>query len=115
MAGHTLLGYVLAVGWTGLWSGQELGAALLALFIWVVCLNGGTLAINSVYDQDEGDIGYLNSPPPLPKHLQGFSWVLLGAGQVLAFALPWGFPGLPMPSASRCPWPIPCRRSASRR
>ena len=91
MAGHTLLGYVLAVGWRGLAAGQHLGAALLALFIWVVCLNGGTLAINSVFDKDEGDIGYLNSPPPLPRHLLGFSLALLVAGQILAFALPWGF------------------------
>jgi 4-hydroxybenzoate polyprenyltransferase len=91
MAGHTLLGYVLAVGWRGLAAGQSLGAALLALFIWVVCLNGGTLAINSVFDKDEGEIGYLNAPPPLPRHLLGFSVFLLCAGQVLAFALPWGF------------------------
>ncbi|HWZ29388.1 MAG TPA: UbiA family prenyltransferase [Gemmatimonadales bacterium] len=91
MAGHTLLGYILAVGWEGAAAGRHLGAALLALFLWVVCLNGGTLAINSVFDKDEGDIGYLNSPPPLPRHLLGFSLVLLGAGQILAFALPWGF------------------------
>lgn len=91
MAAHTVLGYVLAVGWSGLWSGQQLGSALFALFIWVICLNGGTLAINSVYDKDEGDVGYLNSPPPLPKHLLTFSWVLLVLGQVLAFRLPWGF------------------------
>ncbi|HEU5467039.1 MAG TPA: UbiA family prenyltransferase [Gemmatimonadales bacterium] len=91
MAAHTVLGYVLAVGWSGLRSGQQLGSALFALFIWVICLNGGTLAINSVYDKDEGDVGYLNSPPPLPKHLLTFSWVLLVLGQVLAFRLPWGF------------------------
>ena len=91
MAAHTVLGYVLAVGWSGLRSGQQLGSALFALFIWVICLNGGTLAINSVYDKDEGDVGYLNSPPPLPKHLPTFSWVLLVLGQVLAFGLPWGF------------------------
>ena len=91
MAGHTLLGYVLAVGWAGLASGRQLGSALLALFLWVICLNGGTLAINSVYDKDEGDVGYLNAPPPLPKHLLRFSWILLWAGQALAFALPWGF------------------------
>lgn len=91
MAAHTVLGYVLAVGWAGLWSGQRLGSAVFALFIWVICLNGGTLAINSVYDKDEGDVGYLNSPPPLPTHLLTFSWMLLVLGQVLAFALPWGF------------------------
>ena len=91
MAGHTLLGYVLAVGWTGVASGAHLGAAALALVIWVVFLNGGTLAINSVFDRDEGDIGYLRTPPPLPRHLLEFSAGLLVLGQVLAFALPAGF------------------------
>jgi 4-hydroxybenzoate polyprenyltransferase len=91
MAGHTLLGYVLAVGFAGLARGEKLGDALLALGIWVVFLNGGTLAINSVFDRDEGDIGYLNAPPPLPRYLLHFSVALLVVGQLLAFALPVGF------------------------
>ena len=91
MAGHTLLGYVLAVGLRGAASGQHLRAALLALVIWVVFLNGGTLAINSVFDKDEGDIGYLNAPPALPRYLLHFSLVLLFGGQALAFLLPFGF------------------------
>ncbi len=91
MAGHTLLGYVLAVGVVGAVRGEHIGAALLALVIWVVFLNGGTLAINSVFDKDEGDIGYLNSPPALPRYLLQFSWGLLAAGQALAFLLPVGF------------------------
>lgn len=91
MAGHTLLGYVLAVGVQGAVSGEHIGAALRALVIWVVFLNGGTLAINSVFDRDEGDIGYLNAPPPLPRHLLGFSVFLLVAGQLLALSLPLGF------------------------
>ncbi len=91
MAGHTLLGYVLAVGVRGAGSGEQLPAALLALVIWVVFLNGGTLAINSVFDKDEGDIGYLNSPPALPRYLLHFSLVLLLGGQALAFLLPLGF------------------------
>src|SRR2546427_5129694 len=69
MAGHTMLGYVLAVGIKGAGSGERLLPALGALLIWVILLNGGTLAINSVFDRDEGDIGYLNAPPPLPRHL----------------------------------------------
>jgi 4-hydroxybenzoate polyprenyltransferase len=56
-----------------------------------VFLNGGTLAINSVFDKDEGDIGYLNAPPALPRYLLHFSLVLLFGGQVLAFLLPLGF------------------------
>ena len=91
MAGHTLLGYVLAVGIKGAASGERLLPALGALLIWVILLNGGTLAINSVFDKDEGDIGYLNAPPPLPRHLLSFSVALLAGGQVLAFALPPAF------------------------
>ena len=91
MAGHTMLGYVLAVGIKGAGSGERLLPALGALLIWVILLNGGTLAINSVFDRDEGDIGYLNAPPPLPRHLLAFSGALLAGGQLLAFALPPAF------------------------
>src|SRR5213593_4911055 len=91
MAGHTMLGYVLAVGIKGAGSGERLLPALGALLIWVILLNGGTLAINSVFDKDEGDIGYLNAPPPLPRHLLAFSGGLLAGGQLFAFALPPAF------------------------
>ena len=91
MAGHTILGYVLAVGIRGAWTGERLPPALLGLAVWVIFLNGGTLAINSVFDKDEGDIGYLNAPPPLPRHLLAFSVALLAGGQPLAFALPPAF------------------------
>jgi lycopene elongase/hydratase (dihydrobisanhydrobacterioruberin-forming) len=91
MAGHTVLGYILAVGVNGAIRGERLAAALLALVIWVVFLNGGTLAINSVFDKDEGDIGYLNAPPPLPRYLLQFSVALLVLGQLLALLLPAGF------------------------
>jgi len=91
MAGHTLLGYVLAVGFAGVVRGAWLPQALGGLAIWVIFLNGGTLAINSVFDKDEGDIGYLNSPPTLPRYLLQFSLVLLIGGQALALLLPAGF------------------------
>jgi lycopene elongase/hydratase (dihydrobisanhydrobacterioruberin-forming) len=91
MAAHTIVGYVLAVGFTGVVRGTWLPEALRALVIWVVFLNGGTLAINSVFDKDEGDIGYLNAPPPLPRYLLHFSLALLVGGQLLAFTLPAGF------------------------
>ncbi len=92
MAGHTAVGYVLAVGWSGVWRGEELGALLLGLAIWVVLLNGGTLALNSAFDRDEGDIGYLASPPPVPRGLGLFALGLMSAGQGLAFLLPRPFP-----------------------
>jgi 4-hydroxybenzoate polyprenyltransferase len=91
MAGHTLLGYVLAVGIGGAVRGARLSQAIGALVVWVVFLNGGTLAINSVYDKDEGDIGYLRVPPPPPPHLLAFSVALLAGGQLLSFALPPAF------------------------
>ncbi len=91
MAGHTALGYLLAVGLRGAERGERLLPALWAMVLWVVFLNGGTLAINSVFDKDEGDIGYLIAPPPIPKHLLAFSAALLVGGQVLAFALPAPF------------------------
>jgi 4-hydroxybenzoate polyprenyltransferase len=91
MAAHTALGFILAVGLRPALHGERLGTALGALAIWVLLLNGGTLAINSVYDKDDGDIGYLNAPPRPPRHLLVFSLGLLVLGQLLAFALPRGF------------------------
>src|SRR5437588_6008441 len=91
MAGHTALGYLLAVGLRGAGSGERLLPALWALVLWVVCLNGGTLGIHAVFDKDEGDIGYLNAPRPLPRHLLAFSAALLAGGQLLAFAFPVAF------------------------
>jgi 4-hydroxybenzoate polyprenyltransferase len=91
MAAHTSLGYLLAVGLTGARRGDQLGAALLGLLAWVVFLNGGTLAINSAFDKDEGDIGYLRAPPPVPRFLALVSFLLLAIGLVLALQLPTGF------------------------
>ncbi|MGH7497453.1 MAG: UbiA family prenyltransferase [Gemmatimonadales bacterium] len=91
MAAHTAVGYVLAVGVTGARSGQEVGPALLGLLLWVVFLNGGTLALNSAFDRDEGDVAYLRKPPPPPVRLAAFSLALMAAGQLAAFALPAGY------------------------
>jgi 4-hydroxybenzoate polyprenyltransferase len=87
MAAHTALGFVLAVGLRPLGHGEGVGEGLWALFLWVVMLNGGTLAINSVFDRDEGDIGYLDKPPRPPTYLLSFSLGLMAAGQLLAFSL----------------------------
>ncbi len=88
MAAHTAVGYLLAVGLSGAAEGQALGAALLGLALWVGCLNGGTLALNSAFDRDQGDIAYLRNPPPPPHRLAVFALLLMAAGQVLALALP---------------------------
>jgi len=91
MAAHTALGYLLAVGVAGALAGIQLREALFGLFLWVICLNGGTLAINSAFDRDEGDIGYLKQPPPAPRHLGTLAFLLMAVGQALAFLLPPGF------------------------
>jgi 4-hydroxybenzoate polyprenyltransferase len=87
MAAHTAVGYLLAVGIAGA-TGEPAGRAVLGLLLWVVCLNGGTLALNSAFDRDEGDIAYLRDPPPPPRRLAFFSLGLMAAGQVAALALP---------------------------
>ena len=91
MLAHTLVGYILAVGLDGAVRGEHVGRAGLGLVLWVVCLNGGTLALNSAYDKDEGDIAYLREPPPPPRHLASFSLGLMFLGLVLASLLPRQF------------------------
>ena len=91
MAAHTALGYFLAVGLEGAGRGEHLVPALLGLGLWVVCLNGGTLALNSAYDRDEGDIAYLRRPPPPPAHLATFGFGIMVLGLLGSLLLPAGF------------------------
>jgi 4-hydroxybenzoate polyprenyltransferase len=91
LAAHTAVGYLLAVGLAGARAGVQLGPAALGLALWVVCLNGGTLALNSAFDRDEGDIAYLRRPPRPPAGLAVFSLALMTVGLVLALRLPPAF------------------------
>jgi 4-hydroxybenzoate polyprenyltransferase len=91
VAAHTTLGYLLAVGLSDAAHGRRLESAVLGIGLWVVCLNGGTLALNSAYDRDEGDVAYLRRPPPPPVHLAGFGLGLMSLGLALAFLLPLGY------------------------
>jgi 4-hydroxybenzoate polyprenyltransferase len=91
MAAHTLVGYLLAVGIPGAARGERLLPALLGCALWVICLNGGTLALNSAHDRDEGDVAYLRHPPPPPAHLARFGFGLMGVGLLAALLLPSGF------------------------
>ncbi len=86
MTAHLLLGALWALGPEAFAAGAW-PWTLLGWFAFVVLLNGGTLAINSAFDEDEGDIGYLKAPPKPPRHLLAFSVLLLAAS--LAAALPF--------------------------
>jgi 4-hydroxybenzoate polyprenyltransferase len=88
VAAHTVVGYILAVGLDNSLRSGRLGAALLGILLWVVFLNGGTLALNSAFDRDEGDIAYLRNPPPPPRLLAQFGFGLMLLGLAAAFLLP---------------------------
>ena len=83
MTAHFLLGTFLAAGLHA-----NLKAMALGWVVFVALLNGGTLAINSAFDQDEGDIGYLRQPPKPPRYLLHVSAVMLAASLGLGFLLP---------------------------
>ncbi len=88
MTAHFLLGTLLAAGLAA-----PLKATTLGWFVFIVLMNGGTLAINSAFDQDEGDIGYLKQPPKPPKHLflvsAGMLLLSLGLGFLLPPVFAW--------------------------
>lgn len=83
---HLFLGWLLASGFA--WPDP---LSWLGIIIWVVALNGGTLAINSAFDQDESDIAYLHAPPPPPGGLAPASFALMLLGFFLATPLPFEY------------------------
>ena len=85
VAAHMSVGALVALG--PALTPDSLRRWLLAAVAWGILGNGGTLAINSVFDRDDGDIGYLDDPPPVPRHLLAFSLAFLGAGWILAWTL----------------------------
>jgi 4-hydroxybenzoate polyprenyltransferase len=91
VAAHAAVGYLLAVGLRTAAHGERLAPAVLGIVLWVVFLNGGTLALNSAYDRDEGDVAYLHQPPPPPPHLAAFGFGLMLAGLLGAFLLPLAY------------------------
>jgi 4-hydroxybenzoate polyprenyltransferase len=89
VAAHLAVGTVL--GWSrgpALHGAATVIPALLGMVLWVICLNGGTLAVNSAFDRDEGDVAYLRDPPPAPRHLFAFGSALMVFGLGAAAALP---------------------------
>lgn len=89
VAAHMSVGFLLAVHLQI--DGERIVQWLLAMLAWAVLGNGGTLAINSAYDRDEGDIGYLENPPPVPRYLARFALLWMLAGFAPAAVLGWRF------------------------
>ena len=93
LAAHLSVGTLLAWsrGPAAARGADALIPALLGMGLWVVFLNGGTLAVNSAFDRDEGDIAYLREPPPPPRHLFAFGSMLMVFGLGAAAALPTSY------------------------
>lgn len=86
---HMSVGFLLANGLD--LTGGRLGRWALAALAWGVLGNGSTLAINSAFDRDEGDIGYLDAPPPVPRYLALFALALMVLGIPIALMLGYRF------------------------
>ena len=82
---HLLTGSALSIGLAGLLAGQGGWRLVAGTFAFVVCLNGGTLALNSAFDRDEGDVAYLRRPPPPPRRLGVFGFGLMVIGLIIAW------------------------------
>lgn len=63
------------------WDVPRLLVAYLALHVF---LYGGTNALNSYFDRDEGPVGGMWSPPPVDPGLLRWSWWVQGVGALLA-------------------------------
>jgi 4-hydroxybenzoate polyprenyltransferase len=63
----------------------------LAALAWGILGSGGTLSLNSAFDRDEGDIGYLDAPPSVPRYLARFALILMLLGIPVALMLGWRF------------------------
>ncbi len=85
VAGHMAVGYLVATPPSG-WMTQ-MPRLCLGAVIWSILLNGGTLAFNSAFDRDTSDIGYLDSPPPVPERLWIFGLLFMICGGILALSI----------------------------
>jgi 4-hydroxybenzoate polyprenyltransferase len=83
---HFSAGALLASGWS--WTAQNIVQWIAGALLWAGLGHSGTLALNSAFDRDEGDIGYLSDPPPVPRYLGRFGLALLALGALGAAFLP---------------------------
>lgn len=83
---HFSAGALLAGEWR--FTSQTIGQWIAGALLWAGLGHSGTLALNSAFDRDEGDIGYLSDPPPVPRYLWLFGLALLALGAFGAALLP---------------------------
>jgi len=93
MAVHFLTGSALSIGLSGILQGEGGVSLWIGTIGFVIGINGGTLALNSAFDRDEGDIAYLRKPPPPPPALALFGLTLMGAALFAGLSLPRPFLG----------------------
>ena len=86
---HFSAGVLLASEWR--FTSQVIGQWIAGALLWAGLGHSGTLALNSAFDRDEGDIGYLSDPPPVPRYLWLFGLALLALGALGAALLPTQF------------------------
>ena len=76
------VGFLLANGLH--FTADSLSRWVLAALSWAVMGSGGTLALNSAFDKDEGDIAFLHNPPRPPRLLALFALVVMVVGLIIA-------------------------------
>jgi 1,4-dihydroxy-2-naphthoate octaprenyltransferase len=86
VVGHVSAGALLAG--QGSFTAHQVGQWLLGALLWSGFGHSGTLAFNSAFDRDQGDIGYLSNPPPVPRRLWLFGLILIALGALGAALLP---------------------------
>ncbi len=103
---HLRLPFNLLLSPIYLWGAYLGGAALSDARLWIgfvavhLFLYGGATAFNSAYDRDEGPVGGMLEPPPVPRGLLAFSLAVQLVGLPLAvwvgapFAVAWASLGL---------------------
>lgn len=65
--------------------------AAIAFVAFHVFLYGGLTAYNSYYDRDEGPVGGLRKPPPVPESLLAFSLAMQAIGGLMALYVGFAF------------------------
>lgn len=86
VVGHVSVGVLLAS--EGRLTLHQIVQWIWGALLWAGLGHSGTLALNSAFDRDQGDIGYLSDPPAVPRYLWLFGLALIVLGALGAMLLP---------------------------